>query len=83
MPEIWIEASKIANGINILELLVESGISNSKSEARQLIRGGGARVNDKQIKEEGLIITHKDFIDNNYLKLSSGKKNHVLIKVKN
>ncbi len=60
----------------LLDLLVQSGLVDSKSAARRLVEGGGARVNDNQITDVNAIC---DITDG--FKLSSGKKKHVLVKV--
>lgn len=60
--------------MNILDLLVASGLAESKGKARKLVEGGGARVNDVQIMD---IKEMCDITDG--FKLSSGKKKHVLV----
>ena len=50
----------------------------SKGEARRLIRGGGARLNDNRISDEELIVSSDDLRDGS-LKLSSGKKRHIKV----
>lgn len=59
----------------LIDLLVQSGLVDSKGAARRLIEGGGARVNDNQITDVNTIC---DITDG--FKLSSGKKKHVLVK---
>lgn len=61
--------------MNILDLLVHAGLTTSKGEARRLIKGGGARVDDAVIDDEARVIEITGT-----LKLSSGKKKHVLVK---
>jgi len=78
LPTVTLPADQLQAGINILELLVESGLVASKGEARRLIKGGGARVNDENVDDETLSYTLA--ADMNALKISSGKKKHVLIK---
>ncbi len=60
----------------LIDLLVQSGLVDSKGAARRLIEGGGARVNDDQVTDVNAIC---DITDG--FKLSSGKKKHVLVKV--
>ena len=52
------------------------------SEARRLIRGGGAKLNNETIKDENLIIDQSSFLNNDTIKLSAGKKRHINIKLK-
>lgn len=56
-------------------LFYQSGLVESASEARRLIRGGGARINDEVVKDENQQIT----LSNDGIKLSSGKKKHILV----
>jgi len=51
----------------------------SNGEARRLIRGGGARINDAQIQDEEQMLSAADFNDQGKAKISSGKKRHVLL----
>ncbi|MEL6962706.1 MAG: tyrosine--tRNA ligase [Pseudomonadota bacterium] len=78
LPTVEIDDNELAAGINILELLQRSGLVMSKGEARRLIRGGGARLNDDRISDEELVVNAKDLRDG-ALKLSSGKKRHIRV----
>ena len=69
----------LQGGIAAFELLVRAGLSKSNGEARRLIRGGGARLNDAVISDETQTIGSQDISKNGTLKLSAGKKRHVLI----
>ncbi len=80
LPVIYLSSDELYKGIAITELLFRSNLSDSKSEAKKLIRGGGARVNDTKIEDENVIISSKDMTQDGYIKLSSGKKKHVLVK---
>ncbi len=81
LPSIDIGVDYLKAGIDVIEMLVETGLCASKGEAKRLITGGGARVNDTQVGniEQKLSIT--DLTKDGYIKLSSGKKRHALIKV--
>jgi tyrosyl-tRNA synthetase len=80
LPVISINIERIKMGIACYNLFFESRLASSKGEARRLIRGNGARINDQQVQDENLIID-ESFIDNGVIKLSSGKKKHVIIKI--
>jgi len=82
LPSIEIEDSRVAAGIALTDLLVETGLSPSKGEAKRLIKGGGARINDTQIQDLERIAGENDVTDENYIKLSAGKKKHALVKIK-
>jgi tyrosyl-tRNA synthetase len=77
LPTIELPAAELEAGIPAFALFVKAGLSSSNGEARRLIRGGGARLNDAVITDEAQIIaglTTK--------KLSAGKKQHVLVTAK-
>lgn len=71
MPSI--ELSKTLLNINIINLLVESGLVTSKSESRRLIEQNGISLNQKKIRSVEQIITDKDLKDNSLI-LQKGKK---------
>lgn len=80
LPTIMVEGARLAGGIPVIDLLVEAGLANSKGEARRLIQGGGARVNDNKIEDVDALSSDSDLTDN-VIKLSAGKKKHALVKV--
>lgn len=73
-----ISAADLAAGLPLFRLLVESGLAASNGEARRLIRGGGARLNDVAISDETQMLNPTD-LTGGQAKLSAGKKNHRLI----
>ena len=81
LPEIILKKNQLNNGLQILELLANEKIFKSKSEARRAINEKGIKINDKTIDDEKKIISIDDFINNNYLKISHGKKRHFLVKI--
>ena len=80
LPSIKIKEKDIDIKMNIIDLIILSKFENSKSEIRRLIKGNAIKINDKIITDEKLIITKKLF-NENYLKLSIGKKRHIKIEV--
>ena len=80
LPSIEINPKNIDNNIDIIDLIVLSKLEKSKSEIRRLIKGNAVKINDKVISNEKLIITN-DFFNENYLKLSIGKKRHLKIEL--
>ena len=64
--------------ISIIDALKLSQFSNSRGEARRLIRGKGAKLNDKVVTNEEEIISKKIY-KNDKIKISAGKKRHALI----
>ncbi len=55
-------------------------MAKSNGEARRLIKGNGARLNDRLITDETRLITSADKNQEGVIKLSSGKKRHILIR---
>ena len=82
LPEATINKSQLKDGINIIELLYECKIMNSKSEIRRAINEKGVKINDTLIMDSKKIIELKDFKENEYIKFSHGKKKHIIIKLK-
>ena len=82
LPSIIIKKKNIENGISIIDLVVNSNLLNSKSEVRRTIKNKGIRINNNPVLDDKLNISLKDFDKKNILKLSHGKKNHVIIKIK-
>jgi tyrosyl-tRNA synthetase len=78
LPTVEIDSGEFKGGINILDLLQRAGLVMSKGEARRLIRGGGARLNDDRISDEDLLVKADDLQDG-ALKISSGKKRHIRV----
>lgn len=81
LPSITIDASRLSVGAPILDLFVETGLTESKGEAKRLIKGGGAKINGKAIQDMTANATDADLTEDGYIKLSAGKKKHALIKI--
>ena len=80
LPSIKIDSSNINNKLDIIDLIILSKLEKSKSEIRRLIKGNAVKINDKVISDEKLFITN-EFFNENYLKLSIGKKRHIKIEL--
>ncbi|KAA6204882.1 MAG: tyrosine--tRNA ligase [Candidatus Tokpelaia sp.] len=80
LPQITLPAAEFDQGIGLLTLLVKAGLAKSNGEARRHIQGGAIRINDKTATDETQNITIAE-ADNNIIKLSFGRKKHVLIKI--
>jgi tyrosyl-tRNA synthetase len=74
LPSVAIPGAELAAGIPAFALFVRAGLAASNGEARRLIRGGGARLDDGTITDEAMLVFGP-------AKLSAGKKQHVLIRV--
>jgi len=80
LPIIKIKKELVIKGINIIEIVLISQLANSKGEVRRMIKNSGLRINNKIITDEKKIINHNNF-DNNFIKISHGKKQHKIIKI--
>ena len=80
LPVVKIKREKFESGLNIVDLVVESKLLNSKSEVRRMIKNLGIKVNNKTIENDKILVLLSEFNDN-VLKLSQGKKKHILIKL--
>jgi tyrosyl-tRNA synthetase len=78
VEEFKITAEVIAEGILLCDLFSKSGLTSSNSEARRLINGGGAKLNNEKVTDEYYKITIADFSDHEII-LSAGKKRHIKI----
>ena len=80
LPRVDVPVETLKTGIGILEAFVIAGLANSNSEARRLVQGGGAKLNDATVSDIKLQISSGDAVNDGTIKLSSGKKKHVLLK---
>ena len=80
LPTYLVSETELEAGIPLYRLLAASGLAASNGEARRLIRGGGARLNDAVITDENRIFSRGDFLAGDAAKLSAGKKHHRLIR---
>ncbi len=79
LPRVDVPAADLARGVPAFQLFVTAGLAASNGEARRLIRGGGARVNDSAITDEARPVTAADLKDG-VIKLSAGRKQHRLVR---
>ena len=81
LPFLKIKKEELENGINVIDIVVNSKLLSSKSEVRRAIKNKGIKINNQPVENEQLNISLKDFENENFLKLSHGKKNHVILKL--
>ncbi|GLQ34262.1 tyrosine--tRNA ligase [Amylibacter marinus] len=77
LPSLSLSSEDVADGISFTQLLVRSGLVASGKEAKRIIAGGGARLNDQPITSAGHMMSTDDF--SQPVKISSSKKRHALI----
>jgi tyrosyl-tRNA synthetase len=81
LPTVEIARADLDNGIGVLNAFAEkAGLVTSNGEARRQIKGGGLRVNDVPVADEKMVLTASDLTPQGVIKLSLGKKRHVLLK---
>ena len=81
LPTIDIQRARLDDGVPLYDLLRETGLAKSNSEARRLIRGGGARVNDERFADETGTVGPEDLTEGGAIKLSAGRKRHALVRI--
>jgi len=81
LPTIKIKKNEITNGINILDLVLLTKLANSKGEIRRMIKNNGLKINNESVTDETKIFYENNFNQDNTMKVSHGKKQHVIIKI--
>jgi len=81
LSKVQLEAGDFAASeeVTVVTLLMKAGFAASKGEARRMIKQGGARVNDEKVADENATVAQDVFDDQGRLKLSSGKKKHIIM----
>ncbi|MBL4785406.1 MAG: tyrosine--tRNA ligase [Cohaesibacteraceae bacterium] len=80
LPTVEISPTVLAEGLGLLSALVTAGLAKSNGEARRHIKSGAIRVNDALISDEKLVLATSALTKQGVIKLSMGKKKHVLLK---
>jgi tyrosyl-tRNA synthetase len=80
LPQVAVERDALARGLPAFELFVRAGLAASNGEARRLIKGGGARLNDAVIASETQPVSLGDLDAAGQAKLSAGRKRHVMVR---
>jgi tyrosyl-tRNA synthetase len=80
LPTVEVARADLEKGLGLLGAFVQAGLVKSNGEARRQIQGGGLKVNDAAVADEKAQLTLSDVADGGVIKLSLGKKKHVLLK---
>jgi tyrosyl-tRNA synthetase len=80
LPRTDLPRDLLARGIPAFELFSRSGLATSNGEARRLIRGGGARINDTVVDNETSPVSLADLNPQGHIKLSAGRKRHAMVR---
>ena len=68
-------------GKTVVDVMAATGLQKSKGEAKRMIKGGGARVNNVKVEAEDAIIAEEDVIEGRVILIAAGKKNKLLVRV--
>ena len=76
LNRIFVTEEDVANGdgVKIIDLFVRLGLATSKKEARRLIQGGGAKLNEVKVEDENAVVAKTDFNESKEVTLRAGKK---------
>jgi tyrosyl-tRNA synthetase len=80
LPTIEIPRAELERGLGVLAAFVKASLVSSNGEARRQIKGGGIKINDVTVNDETMAITPAQLTPEGVVKLSLGKKRHVLLK---
>jgi tyrosyl-tRNA synthetase len=80
LPTVEITRAELDGGLGVLVGFVKAGLVASNGEARRQIKGGGLKVNDAPVTDEKMLLTGRELSPEGVIKLSLGKKRHVLLR---
>ena len=80
LPSIDVATGELEAGIGLLTLVVKAGLAASNGEARRHVQGGAVRINDVAVSDERRAIGTADVSADGVIKLSLGKKKHILVR---
>jgi tyrosyl-tRNA synthetase len=80
LPSIEVPVAELEAGIGVLVLFVRAGLAESNGEARRHVKGGAVKVNDKTVSDERQLVGAADVTGDGVVKLSLGKKKHILVR---
>jgi len=80
LPSIYVPRKELDEGVGVLALFVKAGLAASNGEARRHVKGGALKVNDIQVNDDRAIVSDSALNADGVIKLSVGRKKHVLVK---
>jgi tyrosyl-tRNA synthetase len=81
VPSSELAKDQLSGGMNIVDLMAESGVTKSKGEARRLIADGGAYLNNHRVGSVDELVEVQNLLEGRFLVLRKGRKNYHLVKV--
>jgi len=80
LPTVEVPRAELDAGLGVLTAFVRAGLVKSTGEARRQVKGGGLKVNDAAVSDERMTLTPRELSPEGVIKLSLGRKQHVLVK---
>ena len=80
LPSVDVARAELEAGLGVLIAFVKAGLVASNGEARRQIKSGGLRVNDQPVTDEKMTLTSSQLTSEGVIKLSMGRKRHVLLR---
>ena len=80
LPTVEVPRTELEQGLGLLRAMVLAGLAKSNGEARRAVKGGAVRVNDEKISDERMTLGTEHLNDDGVIKLSFGRKRHVLLR---
>jgi tyrosyl-tRNA synthetase len=80
LPTVEVPRAELRQGLGVLAAFVRVGLTTSNGDARRQVAGGGLRVNDEAVADDKLQLTEANLPADGVIKLSLGKKKHVLLR---
>ncbi|MCD1266517.1 tyrosine--tRNA ligase [Shinella sumterensis] len=80
LPSIDVATDELEAGVGLLALIVKAGLAATNGEARRHVQGGAVRINDTAVSDERRIVGTADVSADGVIKLSLGKKKHILVR---
>jgi tyrosyl-tRNA synthetase len=80
LPTVEVARGLLVSGVGILSLFVTAGLAGSNGEARRHVQGGAVRLNDEPVSDDRRLVSLDDLTPQGVLKLSLGKKKHMLVR---
>src|SRR5690606_36032229 len=80
VPSKTYSRSQLNDGLNLLDVLVETGLISSKKQARQRISQGGIYLNNERVSDENLVLRTEHLASETTMILRAGKRQYFLIR---
>ena len=81
VPSTVVARSALERGVELAVVMADAGMTNSRGEARRLIRGGGVYLNGERVADMGVAVGRSDPIDDRFVLVRVGKKRHLVVEV--